>query len=249
MQLQISRCTINRSDVQPNITSMFFLSNILPFVVHMMSRAELSSLDFSLHIENIRGADIIAQTKIEIPPDWPLDYHWVGHGFKVHIPAGAISEERGPVTLCIQASLSGDYQLPDDGVLVSGVYWISLHPPVEKFHKNITVTIQHYASYNDLTLSFVTANSTQMTLPYTFKAVSGGSFSQPRYGTLQVDYFSAMAISGERRSSYAFCTYYIPKALNVYHVHITVTPELEEWLYVSLDVGVSSYNTIIFEIV
>ena len=50
-----------------------------------------------------------------------------GHGFKVHIPAGAIRRERGRVTLCIQTSLSGDYQLPHDGVLVNGVYWLSLH--------------------------------------------------------------------------------------------------------------------------
>ena len=159
----------------------------------------------------------------------------MGHGFKVHIPAGAISEERGPLTLCIQASLSGDYQLPDDGVFVSGIYWLSLHPPVESFRKKITVTIQHCASNNDLTLSFVTANSTQMTLPYTFKAVSGGSFSEPGYGAVQVDHFSAMAISGEKWYFYAFCTYYIPKALDVYHVHITVTPELEEWLHVSIN--------------
>ena len=185
-----------------------------------------------LYIENIRGADIIAQTKIEITPDQPLDYHWEGHGFKVHIPAGAISEERGPVTLCIQASLSGDYQLPDDGVLVSGVYWLSLHPPVKRFLKNITLTIQHCASNNDSTLSFLIAKSTQV--PYTFKAVSGGSFSEPQYGTLQVDHFSGVGISGEKRSRYALCTYYIPVVFNVYEAHITVTPNLEQWLNVSI---------------
>ena len=106
----------------------------------------------------IRGAYIIAQTKIEITPDQPLDYHWEGYGFNVHTPAGAISEERGPVTLCIQASLSGDYQLPDDGVLVSGVYWLSLHPHVKRFSKKVTLSLQHCAPDVDPGLSFITKN-------------------------------------------------------------------------------------------
>ena len=157
---------------------------------------------------------------------------WEGHGFKAHIPAGAISRERGPVTLCIQASLSGDYQLPDDGVLVSGVYWLSLQPLV-KFNKKVTITIQHCAS-DDSELSFVTAKCTQKTRPYTFKPLPGGSFSQSGEGTIQVDHFSMFAVLfrkvfgyTEVKKRYAFCTYYIHKHLNCYEAHITVTPDLE----------------------
>ena len=181
----------------------------------------------SLVFPVIRGADIIAQTKIEIPPDKPLDYHWVGHRFKVHIPAGAISEERGPLTLCIQASLSGDYQLPDDGVLVSGVYWLSLHPHVKRFNKKVTVYTQHCVSDNDTTLSFITAKCTQKSLPYTFKSLAGGSFFKSGCGTIQCDRFSAVAVSASSISEYAFCSYYMAKQLNVYDVDITVTPNLK----------------------
>ena len=181
----------------------------------------------------IRGADIIAQTKIEIPSDQPLDYHWEGHGFKVHIPAGAISEERGPVTLCIQASLSGDYQLPDDGVLVSGVYWLSLHPPVERFDRKVTVTIQHCASDDDSTLSFITAQSAQKTLPYTFNAIPGRFFFGSRYGAVETEHFSSLAIMAHKKYFYAFCTYYISKFPKICEAHITVTPDLEVWLNVS----------------
>ena len=182
----------------------------------------------------IRGADIIAQTKIDITPDQPLDYHWLGHGFKVHIPAGAISEERGPVTLCIQASLSGGYQLPDDGVLVSGVYWLSLHPPVKRFNKKVTVIIQHCASDDDSALSFVTAKCTQESLPYTFKPLAGGSFSMSGCGIMQHDHFSALAVSASSKSAYAFCSYYMDKQLNVYDVHIAVIPNLMLLLKVSV---------------
>ena len=96
----------------------------------------------------IEGADIIAQTKVEMTPGQPLTYRWEGHGFEVHIPAGAILAESGPVTMSIQASFSGEYQLPEDGVLVSGVYWVALHPPV-KFTKNVGVGIQHCGSVEE----------------------------------------------------------------------------------------------------
>ena len=194
----------------------------------------------------IRGAAIIARAKFEITPYQPSqDYQWNSKGFKVHIPEGAIiSGEGGPVTLYIQASLTGYYDFPDDGVLVSGVYWLSLHPHVEKFKKKVTITIQHCASDADSELAFVTAKCTQAMLPYTFKTLSSdhsdaehkvqpytskslseGSFSE---GTIEVDHFSAFAIFSflRLRKNYAFCTYYIQKQLNCYEAHITVTPDL-----------------------
>ena len=183
----------------------------------------------------IRGADIIARTTVEFTPDQPLDFHWEGHGFKVHIPAGAIRRVRGRVTLCIQASLSGDYQLPDDGVLVSGVYWLSLHPHVGRFNKKVTISLQHCASDDDSSISFVTAKCTQETLPYTFKPLlPGGSFDISGEGTFLVDYFSAEAVSAICKSNlkYAICSYYIPKQLNVTDIHITLTKNLDVQLKV-----------------
>ena len=175
----------------------------------------------------IRRADITAQTKIEITPGIAYTCHWEGHGFKVHIPAGAISEERGPVTLCIQASLSGDYQLPDDGVLVSGVYWLSLHPPVKRFNEKVILSLQHCASDNDSALSFFTAQCTQKSLPYSFKPLAEGSFSKSRSGTIHVDHFSSFGIFGRRKVYYAICTHYFRKNLrNHFEVRITVTASL-----------------------
>ena len=177
---------------------------------------------------DIRGADIVAQTTVEITPDQQLDFHWEGHGFKVHIPAGAIRRERGRVTLCIQASLSGDYQLPDDGVLVSGVYWLSLHPHVERFDRK--VTIQHCASHNDSTLSFIT--TTNQTPPYAFKLLSGGLFAKSGNGTIQADSSAAFAVFAKARSVYEFDTYYIPQQCNATEAHFTVSPNLELYLKV-----------------
>ena len=192
----------------------------------------------------IRGADVVAQTTVEITPDQPLDFHWEGHGFKVHIPAGAIRRERGRVRLCIQASLSGDYQLPDDGVLVSGVYWLSLHPHVERFDKKVTISLQHCASDDDSSISFVTAKCTQETLPYTFKPLPGGSYDVSREGTILVDHFSGLAVSAGHDSivEYAVCSYYIPKPSNITDIHITVTHNVDE----QLEVYILTLSVVIF---
>ena len=168
----------------------------------------------------IRGADIVARITVEITPDQPLDFDWEGHGFRVYIPAGAVSRR---VTLCIQASLSGDYQLPDDGVLVSGVYWLSLHPHM-KLQKKATITLQHCAN-DDSPASFITARCTQQPMPYTFRKLPEASFSVPKEGTTQVDHFSGFGTSGSI-SEYSIRSYYIPKKPNVFDIHITVTPNL-----------------------
>ena len=183
----------------------------------------------SLVFPDIRGADIVTRTTVEITPDQPLDFDWEGHGFRVYLPAGAVSRR---VTLCIQASLSGDYQLPDDGVLVSGVYWLSLHPHIKRFQKKATITLQHCA--NDLSsVSFVTTRCTQEQIPYIFKKLPEALFSLHKEGTIQVDNFSGFGISGSI-SEYAIRSYYIPKKPNVFDVHITVTPNLALQLEVAM---------------
>ena len=182
-----------------------------------------------IDVPTISGADIVAEMKLDVTPGKPLTHHWEDHGFKIHIPPDAISDDIGPVALSIQASLSGKYQLPDnDHVLVSGVYWLALHPHV-KFVKEVTITIQHCGSKdaNSTSLSFVKAK-TQSTLPYIFKPMPGGSFSDSqKNGVIKIDHFCGIAVSGKQNSFYALCTYYLHKQLNVYETHITVTPDLE----------------------
>ena len=174
----------------------------------------------------IRGADIVARTAVEITPDQPLDFHWEGHGFKVHIPAGAIRRERGRVTLRIQASLSVDYQLPDDGVLVSGVYWLSLHPHVERFDKKVTISLQHCAAHEGSQLSFVMAKNTPEA-PST--KLLGGSFFSEKFGSVEVESFSGVFVIIENIINFFIRKFY---ALQVYYrrkddqVRITVTEDL-----------------------
>ena len=195
----------------------------------MNNELGLSTLNVSycaVTVPAIRGANIVSEAKIEITPGHPMTYQWEGAGFKVHIPAGAINSEHGPVAMSIHASLSGEYELPDDHVLASGVYWITLSPPV-KLAEKVTISIQHSASVMDATLSFIHAKCTQKNLPYKFKKLPGGSFADPNVGSIQVDHFSGFAVSGSEISDYALCLYYIPRRLNIWEAHITVTPNLQ----------------------
>ena len=152
------------------------------------------------------------------------------------------------MTLYIQASLSGDYQLPDDGVLVSGVYWLSLHPHVERFDKKVTISLQHCTSDDDSSISFVTAKCTQETLPYTFKPLlPGGFISESQWYTIDLNHNSAFGLVGKEKLYYTFCTFYLPKSeLNNYEAHITATPDLHLHLTVSLHALYTSKTIIIY---
>ena len=177
---------------------------------------------------DIRGADIVAQTTVEITPDQPLDFHWEGHGFKVHIPAGAIRRERVRVTLCIQASLSGDYQLSDDGVLVSGVYWLSLHPHVERFDKKVTISLQHCASDDDSdsALTFVRAKCTPKSFPYIFESLQEEVSSTHGYVSIETTAFSGFGVCGKGIECAISLHYFCKDALYPYEAHIVVLPDL-----------------------
>ena len=158
-----------------------------------------------------------------------MTYDWKGHGFKVDVPAGAI-RSRGPVTMYIRASLRGDYHFPDDRVLVSGIYFLSVHPPVEIFEKKVTITLQHCACVGDdddeAALSFYSAKDAP---PYIFERLPGGFFSQSGEATIDVSHFTLFTTLGFRRrpKNYSICTYYVCKHLNIHEAHITVTQKKE----------------------
>ena len=178
----------------------------------------------------VKGVDIVARKMINVVPDQPINMNWKDHGFKINIPAGAFKRQ---VMLYIQASVGGDYELTNEDEIVSGIYWLCVYPRVERFEKKVTLTLQHSASDCDSKLTFITAKQTKTSPPYVFHQLSGGSFSQAGHGTIDVEHFCGFALSGKSERC-AFCLYYIPKSINTYEAHITVTPDLELCLKVSL---------------
>ena len=154
-----------------------------------------------LHSVSIRGADNVGEVALQVVPGEPLDYYWEGHGLRLHIPANALDTNIPSLTMRIQASLSGQFRLPDDMELVSGVYWISF--PAKSLVQPVTLELQHCArleSAEQTSLTFVTSKCNQETLPYQFEPLPGGVFTTSSdYGAVQVNHFSGVAVSRKKR--------------------------------------------------
>ena len=158
---------------------------------------------FLLYSVSIRGADNVGEMTLKVIPGEPLDYYWEGHGLRLHIPADALDPSTPPLTMRIQASISGQFRLPDDMDLVSGVYWISF--PAKLLKQSATLELQHCAHLEQTEqsqqtyLSFVTSKCNQP-LPYQFRPLPGGVFTTSSdYGTVQLDHFSGVAIARRKR--------------------------------------------------
>ena len=222
--------------------------------------SSLSSLPLSLPSVPIRGADIIATTTLKVVPGTPLTYIWEGHGFKLHIPADALKPNTPTLTMSIQASLSGQFQLPDDTELVSGVYWVACP---QRFYQPVTMEVQHcaYLEHPDQlsSLFFITARCNQETLPYQFQKLPGGVFStDSSYCAIELSHFSGVGVvrkkgkgkgkgrgkkgeEGEEKR-YSAHTYYIPQAATTWLMHFTIVCDLELCLKVCIHHIVQTFS-------
>lgn len=171
----------------------------------------------------------MASTTLEVIPGTPLTYYWKEHGLKIHIPAAALNLNTPSQTMSIQASLHGNFQLPDDVKLLSAVYWVAF--PL-KFSCSVTVELQHCASLEHShqlsSLTFITAKCTQKTLPYNFIPLPGGVFhTDGSYGTIHLTHFSGVAVGGKLKQLYSLRTYYIPQGAVTWLTHFVITRNLE----------------------
>ena len=149
----------------------------------------------------IHGADNVGEVALQVVPGEHLNYYWEEHGLRLHIPAHALETNTPSLTMKIQASLSGQFELPDDMELVSGVYWISF--PAKSLVQPVTLELQHCArleSAEQTCLTFVTSQCNQETLPYQFEPLPGGVFTTSSdYGAVQLYHFSGVAVARKKR--------------------------------------------------
>ncbi len=160
----------------------------------------------------------------------PQTFHWVGYGFKLTVPQGSLPAGVDQCRLDIKASVAGQYQLPGNLQLVSGVFWLRPYPSGQ-FQQQLTVEIQHCAKMTSSTkLSFVRAHCSQESLPYTFKQLEGcGSFTEfSSYGSLELNQFSGLAVTGEDvERVYTASLYYLGSELHSREIHFVVNWDVE----------------------
>ena len=190
------------------------------------------------YLEHVYGAEIVATTTLQVVPG-ELDHEWKDHGLRLLIPADVLELNALPMTISIQASVNGYYQLPKETELVSGVYWIEFPG---KLSRPITLELQHCASLEPSKLSlvkFVTAKCNQDILPYNFELVTGGKFSSnSSYGRVEMYISSGFAIIREYdgRKRYRLLTYYIPHAPTMWQLHLVLICDLQLYLQVFISI-------------
>ena len=179
---------------------------------------------------------------MEVVPGTPLTYEWKSHGITLYIPPDALKPGTPTLTMTIQASLSGQYHLPDDTELVSGIYWIVCH---RRLSWPVTLMLQHCANIEHpdqlSSLSFLTAKCNQKTLPYEFRPLPGGKFSTNScYGYIELDHFSAFGIGWiwgkEKKKCYTAQVFYIPQTPTTctWLMHFTIFCDLDLYLKVCI---------------
>ena len=196
---------------------------------HSSSPNFITTLLFLFLLALIRGVDIVAETTVELIPGKPLDFHWREHGLKLYIPANALTSTTSdpePIKMTIRASINGQFLLPSDLELVSGIYWVSFS---KRFSKPVTLSVQHCCNLEDpdqvSSLCFVAAKCAQKELPYSFKKMTEKSaFStESCYGTIELTHFSGVGIGqykqvGEEEARGRWNRRYIAQVYSNVHV-------------------------------
>ena len=202
----------------------------------------LFSSSISLYTNNtlfadLPGVDVVACVTVIVTNSDQL-FYWSGYGFKLIIPPNSLPAGMDQCELHITASFTGQYQLPDGQELLSTVFWVRSDRPCH-FQRQLTMEIQHCAKMTSTTrLTFVRADCSQTSLPYTFKKLEGcGSFSeQSTYGSLLLDHFSGVSVTGEDvERLYTASLYYLNQSVRSTEIHLVVSWNLDahiEVLYV-----------------
>ena len=161
------------------------------------------------------------------------NFHWVGYGLKLHIPEKALPTHLEECKLLIKVGISGQFALPENTSLVSAVYWLDSEPRCT-FSKHLTVQIQHCAlSSQTSRLNFAVAKCSQSPLPYTFKILKGGEFSnQSTYGCIELQQFSLITLLkrillGGENVRYRASLYYLRRGVAQRDIHFVITRDQE----------------------
>ena len=123
----------------------------------------------------------------------PFTLDWVQFGLRIEVPEGSLPAGHR-TELHVKAIIAGDFMLPPDCYLVSGIYQISSS---EQFKKNVTLHLPHAAiikSEDEASyFRFYTADCSSGP-PYQFKEMEGGTFlTFHNSASIDVHHFSCFA--------------------------------------------------------
>ena len=184
----------------------------------------------SYSLGSIRGVQVIGEVEFKVF-DQGGSFTWRGYGLRLDVPKGSFPPDMGECRVNIRASLSGQFQLPEDSDLLSPVFWISASC---EFTKPVTLEIQHCALREDeavlSSLSFVSTKCSQRDLPYQFRQVDGGVFTTySSYGSIQLNHFSGVGITGKKGTLQSYCAhlFHTVQQMNDWKYYFVITQDLD----------------------
>ena len=199
---------------------------------------------YSLFSGGVRGVEIVGEAEITVV-DQGDSFEWKGYGLRIHVPKGSFTVSKRKCKINIQVSLTGQVKLPEDSDLLSPIFWIAA--PC-KFKKPVTLEIQHCALREDEAvlsdLSFVSAKCSQKDLPYIFRQVDGGVFTQySSYGSIQLSHFSGMAVTGRKNTSRSYCAHLYSTMKQVYdwRYYLVIMQDTDAQITVSVCIILNLY--------
>lgn len=139
--------------------------------------------------------------------------------------------------LGVGVSLAGQCEFPENFHLVSPVLW--LHGELPQLTKPLTITIKHCAKQENIhRLSFATASTSQMTLPYTFKQAGGNFIRTASHVEITLESLSgamgfAVIQEGTGDRKYTAISFYQRQTYSTYEIHLVVTWSTETHIHVS----------------
>ena len=133
-----------------------------------------------------------------ITGDEECTLHWSEYGLQIDIPANSLSA--GETTnLEVKAIIGGDFTVPCDCHMISGIYWI--YCPME-FNNRVKLHLSHAAiiqSEEEVSHFKFHAAKCSSGPPYLFKELEGGSFvPSSRSANIQLKQFSFFGLGGRK---------------------------------------------------
>ena len=193
---------------------------------------------------NLCGVEVCGEMTVVVYSSHNQQITWPGYGLRLNIPKGCLPAGMEQCTINIKASLAGQYEFPENSNLVSAVFWLRCED-MREFVRPITVEIQHCAKLSKL--NFVRAVCSQNKLPYTFKQLPGGNFTNhSSYGVIELNSFSGVAVTQEGSEDREYCSqlFYLGQPDRC-KIHYVVTWNTEAHLTVSLSMYYATVHKVV----
>ena len=163
-----------------------------------------------------------------ITGDKPCTFDWPEYGLQIDVPNGSLPTDCR-AELQIKAIVAGNFVLPPDCYLVSGIYWI-IYP--ERFKEKVTLNIRHAAiieSQEDASYFRFYAAKCSSGPPYVFKVLKNALFMPfSESASIKLSQFSFIAAGSskpQRQRCYSWVFYKLKAPYSQWDILFVITKD------------------------